>query len=70
MTIGLQSDDESIIRKGFSDLRILQETMITEELLPKNATALSMGMSQDLELAILEGSTILRVGSDIFGKRV
>ena len=70
MTIGLQSDDESIIRKGFSDLRTLQESMIARELLPKNATELSMGMSQDLELAILEGSTILRVGSDIFGERI
>ncbi|HBO15943.1 MAG TPA: YggS family pyridoxal phosphate enzyme, partial [Porticoccaceae bacterium] len=31
---------------------------------------LSMGMSADLEAAILEGATILRVGTDIFGQRV
>lgn len=30
---------------------------------------LSMGMSEDLEAAILEGSTMVRVGSAIFGKR-
>jgi len=30
---------------------------------------LSMGMSQDLETAIAEGATIVRVGTDIFGPR-
>lgn len=70
MTIGMQSDDEMIVRKGFSDLRELQLKMISEGLLPKEAKDLSMGMSQDLELAILEGATILRVGSDIFGARL
>ncbi len=70
MTIGIQSDDEMIIRQGFADLRILRDRMIAEGLLSKTATALSMGMSQDLELAILEGATIIRVGSDIFGARV
>ncbi|MBT7376096.1 MAG: YggS family pyridoxal phosphate enzyme, partial [Porticoccaceae bacterium] len=30
---------------------------------------LSMGMSDDLEAAILEGATIVRVGTDIFGPR-
>lgn len=70
MTIGIQSDDEAIIRQGFSNLRILRDKMISEGLLTKTATDLSMGMSQDLELAILEGATIIRVGSDIFGARV
>lgn len=70
MTIGIQSDDEKTIRQGFAELRILRDQMISEGLLPKTATDLSMGMSQDLELAILEGATIIRVGSDIFGKRV
>ena len=31
---------------------------------------LSMGMSGDLEIAIEEGATIVRVGTDIFGKRI
>lgn len=70
MTIGLQSDNEIVVRQGFADLRILRDQMINEDLLPKTATDLSMGMSQDLELAILEGATIIRVGSDIFGARV
>lgn len=70
MTIGLQSDDETVIRKGFSELRELRDKMINEGLLAKTATDLSMGMSQDLELAILEGATIIRIGSDIFGARI
>ena len=69
MTIGLQTEDEKLIRQGFADLRILNEKMRTQGLLPTDATTLSMGMSGDLELAILEGSTLLRVGSDIFGAR-
>ena len=70
MTIGLQSDDETIIRQGFAELKNLRDKMISEGLLAKTATDLSMGMSQDLELAILEGATIIRVGSDIFGARL
>lgn len=69
MTIGLQTDNESLIRKGFADLRLLSESMRQKGLMPSTATDLSMGMSSDLELAILEGSTIIRIGSDIFGAR-
>jgi uncharacterized pyridoxal phosphate-containing UPF0001 family protein len=35
----------------------------------KKLDTLSMGMSNDLEAAISQGSTIVRVGTDIFGKR-
>ncbi len=35
-----------------------------------NLDTLSMGMSSDLELAIKNGATFVRIGSDIFGKRV
>lgn len=69
MTIGVQTDDTDIIRKGFADLRLLSERMRNEGLMPNTATDLSMGMSGDLEIAIWEGSTIIRVGSDIFGAR-
>lgn len=69
MTIGVQTENADLIRKGFADLRILSERMRSEGLMANTATELSMGMSGDLELAILEGSTIIRVGSDIFGAR-
>ena len=35
-----------------------------------NMNVLSMGMSNDFEVAIEEGATIVRVGTNIFGKRV
>jgi len=34
-----------------------------------NVDTLSMGMSGDLEMAITEGSTMVRIGTDIFGAR-
>ena len=35
----------------------------------KNKIELSMGMSQDFEIALKEGSTIIRIGTGIFGER-
>ena len=69
MTIGLHSDNETNVRDGFALLRNLRDESIEKGLLPETATELSMGMSGDLELAILEGATMIRVGSDIFGQR-
>jgi uncharacterized pyridoxal phosphate-containing UPF0001 family protein len=37
--------------------------------LPIEMTELSMGMSADMEAAIAEGSTMVRIGTDIFGAR-
>lgn len=67
MTIGTFSDDEKIIRKEFSILRnCLNKTNLK---LGTNLSELSMGMSHDFEIAIEEGSTILRIGTGIFGER-
>lgn len=66
MTIGANVDDEATVRKGFAMLRELRDTSLS--ILPQ-ATELSMGMSHDLEWAIAEGSTIVRVGSAVFGQR-
>ncbi|MBM4179369.1 MAG: YggS family pyridoxal phosphate-dependent enzyme [Ignavibacteria bacterium] len=66
MTIGANVDDEATVRKGFSILRDLREKSL--HVLPE-ATELSMGMSHDLEWAIAEGATIVRVGSAVFGQR-
>ncbi|MCF6351346.1 MAG: YggS family pyridoxal phosphate-dependent enzyme, partial [Flavobacteriaceae bacterium] len=43
-------------------------TVLLEKGIPVNE--LSMGMSGDLEIAIQEGATIVRVGTAIFGKRI
>lgn len=69
MTIGLQSHNEREVREGFALLRSLSERAREKGLMPVEATELSMGMSNDLELAIAEGATIIRVGSAIFGAR-
>lgn len=69
MTIGLLSDEELPVKKSYRLLRELRDEAIAEGLLPANANELSMGMSNDLEWAIEEGATTVRVGSAVFGKR-
>lgn len=69
MTIGLFSDDPAAVRPCFVSLRQLAER-ITEMKIPGvGMDILSMGMSSDFELAIEEGSTMVRIGSAIFGAR-
>lgn len=66
MTIGPLGGDQTANRRAFSLLRSLRDQIkIT---LPA-CCELSMGMSGDYESAILEGSTMVRVGSAIFGSR-
>lgn len=64
MTIGLFDADPEKVRPSFSLLRKIKEAT-----LPADA-ALSMGMSGDLETAIEEGATMIRVGTAIFGQRM
>jgi len=73
MTIGLNSPDESPVRAGYARLRELRDEALIRsergELPLKDAWELSMGMSGDLEWAIAEGATIVRVGTAIMGRR-
>lgn len=62
MTLPPFFDDPQATRPFFRRLR-----EIRDEFLPGGE--LSMGMSHDLEVAIAEGSTMVRVGTDIFGRR-
>ena len=68
MTMAPFTDDESLIRKSFITLRDLSEKM-KKEFSNLDLCELSMGMSNDFEIAIEEGSTIVRVGTAIFGER-
>lgn len=69
MTIGLLSAEPEQVRKCFRVLKAIQ-TQITALKIPHvSMQELSMGMSGDLEIAIAEGATIVRVGTAIFGKR-
>lgn len=67
MTIGPLTDDRREIVKSFSTLRKLRDDINGSLTLPMKE--LSMGMSGDFVDAINEGSTILRIGSAIFGMR-
>lgn len=66
MAIPEPTDDATLTRRRFASLRRLREALIAEGLA---MDTLSMGMSHDLEAAILEGATIVRVGTAIFGER-
>ena len=68
MTIGANTSDEGRIHESFALTRALSEAM-RERLGLAAATELSMGMTGDLEIAIAEGSTIVRVGTAVFGQR-
>ena len=69
MTIGALDADQAKIRRGFRTLRELAET-VTAHRLPNVAMRhLSMGMTEDFEIAIAEGATMIRVGRALFGDR-
>jgi hypothetical protein len=70
MTVGLFSSEENKVRKCFILLRQLAEKIRTLRLPGVDMRVLSMGMSGDFELAIAEGSTMVRIGSAIFGPRL
>ena len=66
MTIPPPSDDPAVQRGYFRTLRELQETLVAGGM---TLDTLSMGMSGDLEAAIAEGATLVRVGTALFGPR-
>ena len=66
MAIPEPGGDLSLQRRRFAGLRLLLEQLNTAGF---GLDTLSMGMSQDLEAAVLEGATIVRVGTAIFGER-
>ncbi|HET8941439.1 MAG TPA: YggS family pyridoxal phosphate-dependent enzyme [Rudaea sp.] len=69
MTLALFSDDAAAVRPCFVLLRQLRERLQQDVTSGAGMDELSMGMSGDFELAIEEGSTIVRVGQAIFGAR-
>lgn len=69
MTIPPFSDNPEDSRPYFKKLRELSESVARENIPGVSMKELSMGMSGDFEVAIEEGSTMVRVGTAIFGKR-
>lgn len=66
MTMAPYTDDETIVHACFRGLRELRDAAL--EIDPRTRE-LSMGMSADLEAAVREGATTVRIGSAIFGTR-
>lgn len=66
MAIPEPQTDPALQRAAFAQLRVLYEQLRADGL---PLDTLSMGMSADLQAAVLEGATIVRVGSAIFGAR-
>lgn len=68
MAIPAPSVDEksALARRPFDDLRVLYDALRAEGL---PLDTLSMGMSHDLEAAIMAGATLVRIGTAIFGER-
>jgi len=59
-------DDAETVRPLFVALRELREQLNRDADLPQPLAHLSMGMTQDHDVAVEEGATIVRVGSALF----
>lgn len=69
MTIAPESADPDAARPHFRRLYELQDEINERRLVMDELTILSMGMSDDFEVAIEEGSTMVRIGRAIFGEK-
>ena len=69
MTIGKNTGNAEDSRECFAFLRNLQQKFLAKGGVFANFDQLSMGMTGDLEVAIEEGSTMIRVGTALFGER-
>jgi hypothetical protein len=67
MTIAPLSDDPAVARRTFARLREIRDTLAARS--GAALRELSMGMTGDLEAAVLEGSTLVRVGTALYGPR-
>ena len=67
MTMAPYTDDSGLVRATFRRLRELHEQLLGID--DYTGTELSMGMTNDFEIAIQEGSTLVRVGTALFGER-
>lgn len=66
MTMAPLTLNKDVVRASFVRARELFEEIRGERMVSRSFTQLSMGMSQDYEIAVEEGATILRIGSAIF----
>jgi pyridoxal phosphate enzyme (YggS family) len=69
MTIGVFSDNADRVRVCFRRLREIRDRVVESSFKNVGSLQLSMGMTNDFELAIEEGATMVRIGTEIFGER-
>ncbi|CEP81628.1 YggS family pyridoxal phosphate-dependent enzyme [Paraclostridium sordellii] len=69
MTMAPNTDDKELVRSVFKGLKDLAIKIDKENIENISMDELSMGMSNDFEIAVEEGATFVRVGTSIFGKR-
>lgn len=69
MTIAPYTDDRVLLRNVFRTMYKLKEEISNQNYEKLSMDYLSMGMTNDYEIAIEEGSNMIRVGSGIFGER-
>lgn len=69
MTIAPNTDDEAALRKYFSEMKDIFETLKKTMYNRTDMIYLSMGMTNDYEIAIEEGANLVRIGTGIFGAR-
>ena len=67
MTMAPFTEDQALVRRTFRGLRHLLDALRAER--PEVGGELSMGMSNDLRVAVEEGSTLVRIGTALFGER-
>jgi len=68
MTMAPYTSEEQPIRKSFKAL-VAARDFLQKRFPEGNFSCLSMGMTNDFEIAIEEGSTLIRIGTAIFGER-
>jgi uncharacterized pyridoxal phosphate-containing UPF0001 family protein len=68
MTMAPFSSDTDLVRRSFRAL-VRAQQKLCQEFPGSDWSCLSMGMSNDFEIAIEEGSTLLRIGTALFGER-
>lgn len=69
MTMAPFTDDEILLRSVFRNMKVLKDDIAKRNYQNVSMDYLSMGMTNDYEIAIEEGSNMVRVGTGIFGDR-
>ncbi|MCA1028389.1 YggS family pyridoxal phosphate-dependent enzyme [Cytobacillus kochii] len=68
MTMAPLTSDETVLRNCFRNLKLLQQEVLSLQLSHAPCKELSMGMSNDYQIAIEEGTTMVRIGTALVGK--